>query len=198
MNDPDTFMATYKSHREARAKLSDGNKAAIFDALAAAGITSVNVEFNGEGDSGQIEAIVAFCANEATEFGNESTELPTTPVNIQQLSWGSTHPVTTAVLLSEAIETLCYNYLEETCGGWENNEGAFGDFTSPLTAARLNWNSTTASPTSTPRTIHSEGGKHGTSISPFTVESLSSVKKWSPSPSSITSASMTGSTPIGS
>jgi hypothetical protein len=31
-------------------------------------------------------------------------------------------------LLSEAIETLCYSYLEQEHGGWENNDGAFGTF----------------------------------------------------------------------
>ena len=30
--------------------------------------------------------------------------------------------------LPEAIETLCYGYLEQYQGGWENNDGAFGSF----------------------------------------------------------------------
>ena len=30
--------------------------------------------------------------------------------------------------LEEAIENLCYDYLEETHGGWENNDGGFGEF----------------------------------------------------------------------
>lgn len=35
------------------------NKATVMDALAAAGITSVEVEFDGHGDDGQIESIEA-------------------------------------------------------------------------------------------------------------------------------------------
>ena len=30
--------------------------------------------------------------------------------------------------LYEAIETLCYDYLEQKHAGWENNEGAHGTF----------------------------------------------------------------------
>jgi hypothetical protein len=30
--------------------------------------------------------------------------------------------------LCAAIETLCYDYLEQTNGGWENNDGGFGEF----------------------------------------------------------------------
>jgi hypothetical protein len=30
--------------------------------------------------------------------------------------------------LQDAIETLAYDYLEETHYGWENNDGAFGTF----------------------------------------------------------------------
>jgi hypothetical protein len=36
-----------------------GNKAALFDALASAGITTVVVQFDGCGDSGQVESIEA-------------------------------------------------------------------------------------------------------------------------------------------
>ena len=30
--------------------------------------------------------------------------------------------------LHDAIETLCYDYLSQTHGGWENNDGAYGTF----------------------------------------------------------------------
>jgi hypothetical protein len=31
--------------------------------------------------------------------------------------------------MAEAIEQLCYDFLEQEHGGWENNDGAFGEFT---------------------------------------------------------------------
>jgi hypothetical protein len=121
MNDTDTTMSIYDRHRQARAQQSEGNKRAVFDALAAANITSVLVEFDGEGDSGQINNVTGF-------RGEERVETPTTNVTLQLVSWGDNEPVPTKSVLNEAIETLCYDYLEDTHGGWENNDGAFGEF----------------------------------------------------------------------
>jgi hypothetical protein len=121
MNDADPAISDYERHRQARAQLSKGNKDAVFDALAAAGITQVRVEFDGEGDSGQINTVTAF-------HGEERADLPTIAVSVQNVAWGNADPVTTQSTLESAIETLCYDYLNETHGGWENNEGGFGEF----------------------------------------------------------------------
>ncbi len=121
MIDLDTFMSNYNRRREAVAKLSQINKGAVFDVLANANITLVSVEFDGEGDSGQITGLLAF-------RNDERVELPATTVNIQQVSYGNTEPVTAESPLHEAIETLCYDLLEESHGGWENNDGAYGEF----------------------------------------------------------------------
>jgi hypothetical protein len=121
MNDTDTVMSDYERERQARVKISEGNKNAVFDALATVNITLVHVEFDGEGDSGQIESVTAF-------RDEDRAELPSTTVAIQQVAWGDAPPVTTQSPLGSAIETLCYDYLEESNGGWENNEGAFGEF----------------------------------------------------------------------
>lgn len=121
MNDPNSVMSEYEAYRRARKKLSEGNKRAIFKALTAAGITEVRVAFDGEGDSGQIESVTAMArAKDVT--------LPAKQVTIRQLSRVGAKPVSTRESLPAAIETLCYDYLEETHGGWENNEGAFGEF----------------------------------------------------------------------
>jgi hypothetical protein len=53
MRDIDEFMASYQNHQKALAEANAINKNAAFDALAAAGIATVNVESDGEGDSGQ-------------------------------------------------------------------------------------------------------------------------------------------------
>jgi hypothetical protein len=121
MNDAETIMTTYDRHRQARKEQSEGNKSAVFDALAAANITSVLVEFDGEGDGGQIESVTAV-------RGEEPTDISATNVTLQQVSWGNPEPVATALSLQEAIETLCYDYLEESHAGWENNDGGFGEF----------------------------------------------------------------------
>lgn len=121
MNDPNTTLSDYERHRQIRAQLNERNKAAVFDALAAAGISRVLVEFDGEGDDGQISSVTAFCGEERTEF-------PQTTVSIQEIAWGNTNAVTTEMTLEGAIETLCYDYLEVTHDGWVNNDGAFGEF----------------------------------------------------------------------
>src|ERR1017187_6492097 len=72
MNDPDTVMSQFERHRQARAKLSEGNKGVVFDALAAANITQVHVEFDGEGDSGQIESVLAFRGEERAELSDNN------------------------------------------------------------------------------------------------------------------------------
>jgi len=38
--------------------------------------------------------------------------------------------MTTAdIALREAIETACYDFLTQEHAGWENNDGAYGEFT---------------------------------------------------------------------
>ena len=64
----DDFETRYARHKELRAKANEINKAVLFDALASAGITSIHVEFDGEGDSGQINGVAAFCGDEPAEL----------------------------------------------------------------------------------------------------------------------------------
>jgi hypothetical protein len=121
MIDANDFMASYENYRKALADANLINKAAVFDALAALAITSVIVEFDGAGDSGQIESVIA-------SAGETRATLPGNPVTLRHVSCGNHTPTVTPTVLPEAIETLCYGYLEQEYGGWENNDGAFGNF----------------------------------------------------------------------
>ena len=98
------------------------NKTALFDALAAAGITTVFVNFDGCGDSGQIEMLEA-------KAGDDVIPLPTVQIEIASAVWGSATIDRQTRPLEEAIEILVYDVLNETHGGWENNDGACGEFT---------------------------------------------------------------------
>jgi len=122
MNDTEDFTAAYRRHNELLAQCNRLNKITVFDALAAAGIDSVTVTFDGEGDSGQIEDVSACSAG-------GPRPLPDIQIEIRRVSWGSEEPEKTQATLCDAIEELCYDFLSETHGGWENNDGAFGDFT---------------------------------------------------------------------
>lgn len=107
---------------ELAAQVLPRNKAVLFDALAAAGIAVVMVFFDGYGDSGQIEEVQA-------KTGDLVITLPPDQIEIAVLEWGvdETQPITMSV--RDAIERLAYAFLAETHSGWENNDGAYGDFT---------------------------------------------------------------------
>lgn len=102
--------------------LRPGNKAALFDALAAAGITSVLVHFDGYGDSGQIEDIDLMA-------GDQPAALPTQNIELASVAHDGKEIERHTRSVRDAIEGMTYDFLQETHCGWENNEGAYGDFT---------------------------------------------------------------------
>ena len=116
--------------REQIAEVRPINKAALFDALAKAGVTRVVVSFDGSGDSGQIESIDAFAGDNTVDLPAAQIELAYPADNRGGLN-RTTHTV------QDAIETLAYDMLEEEHDGWENNDGAFGEFAWDLTADTL-------------------------------------------------------------
>jgi hypothetical protein len=116
------FDQEYARHKQAVAKANELNKTVLFDALAALGVTSITVDFDGEGDSGQINSVAAF-------INDQPFQLPTTALTIHHSSWGSEDLMPRETRLEQAIEDVCYGYLEQTNGGWENNDGAYGEFT---------------------------------------------------------------------
>jgi len=122
---PDNANSEFEAQRAAfnrlDAEMRPRNKTAVFDALAAAGITHVIVSFDGEGDSGQIENIEA-------KKGDDIVSLPGVEIEIRRAHWGMTEPECLVLTLSDAVEQLAYDCLEQKHGGWENNEGAYGEF----------------------------------------------------------------------
>lgn len=129
--DPETIdiaaiVASYfteQAERNRRAgELRPANKTALFDALAAAGITQVVVTFDGCGDSGQIEEIDA-------RSEDDMVPLPPDEIMICSAAWGDPGFVARTMTVEQAIEQLAYDFLSETHGGWENDDGAYGEFT---------------------------------------------------------------------
>lgn len=118
------FRADQEAYRASAAAIRPHNRTALFDALAAAGITRVVVRFDGYGDSGQIEDITAYDASGA------ETGLPDAPrITLLRTQHGAPEAVSEVHGIGDALESLAYGFLAETHGGWENNDGAFGDFT---------------------------------------------------------------------
>jgi len=133
---PDT--ASWLAQQQAHARLSESirpeNKAVLFEALTQVGITTVLVEFDGYGDSGQIEDISAHAGP------NIAVNLPECNVEIARVEYGSLEIVRETYTVKKAIERLAYDFLEETHGGWENNEGAYGDFLFDVAARTITLN----------------------------------------------------------
>lgn len=125
------FWENYYRRRKTLARANESNKALVFDELARAGITRVTVTFDGEGDSGQIEVIVAY-AGEATLI-----PVPRILLTINVVPWNATEINQGETSLPEAIESLCYDYLAQEHDGWENNDGANGEFVFDVTACTV-------------------------------------------------------------
>jgi hypothetical protein len=124
------IMGAYEIHCRALAEANALNKTAVFDALASAGITCVVVTFDGEGDSGQIERVQAYAQK-------GDTKLPFKAIEVAQAAWNAQKLDISSVPLAQAIETLSYDYLEQEHGGWENNDGAYGEFTFHVAERRI-------------------------------------------------------------
>ena len=110
------------AHNRLHDELHPRNKTALFDALAAAGITLVIVCFDGYGDSGQIENI-------EVKSGDVTVAMPQADIEIARAVWDQAEPERSLISVADAIEQLAYDFLEQTHGGWEDNDGAYGDFT---------------------------------------------------------------------
>ena len=126
----DPFVASWeqkeRAYRERACAVLEGNKKVLFGILAEHGITAVIVNFDGYGDSGQIEDITA-------QSSDVIVELPDERIEIFRPGWDSPDVERQTHTVREAIEALSYDFLAQTHCGWENNDGAYGDFTFSVT-----------------------------------------------------------------
>ena len=118
----DEYESKYQAHHELEAETLPRNKAVLFDALAAAGIATVTVEFEGSGDSGQMEKPCARAADETV------IDLPSQAVEIERVDW-NLGPLKEQLALPDAVEIMAWGLLGEAHGGWENDDGGYGEFT---------------------------------------------------------------------
>jgi hypothetical protein len=130
MTSTQDFGLRWAQHSAAIAKANGLNKGIVFDALSAAGITHVAVGFDGEGDQGQIDSVAAHA-------GSETVEFPATTITLYRAECGYDELATHEIPLRDAVEELCYGYLEQEYGGWENNDGAFGEFAFDVAQRRI-------------------------------------------------------------
>lgn len=125
------YIAMEASHRSLSASLRPANKADLFAILAGAGIARVTVEFDGCGDSGQIESV------EAVGMDGAPCALPATSLSIRKAVWGNPDPQHHDMTVSDAVETFAYDLLGDTHQGWEINDGAYGTFVFDVAAGAI-------------------------------------------------------------
>jgi hypothetical protein len=106
--------------RQCASILSD-NKRSLFDVLASARIDTVEVTFNGYADEGQIDGAVA-------DGEGGDTDLQSIHVEIARVERGNQIVTRQTLSVKDAIEKLVYDLLQQTYFGWQDNQGAYGDF----------------------------------------------------------------------
>ena len=123
--DYEKWQEDARHQREAIASKVAAAKMALFDVLESHGIAFVVVGFDGSGDSGQIDGILAH--DESGVVDLPDVKLPT--IDIESVVFGAGTDVDTVdMAISDVIETLAYDLLAGEHGGRENNDGAYGEF----------------------------------------------------------------------
>jgi hypothetical protein len=116
------IMAEQAEREAAEMALHAGNKEVLFDGLRLVGIAHVLVNFDGSGDGGQIESI------DARNDLDASVTLPAAQITFAGIDWQSGAPTERRLTLEGAVEELVYDLLSDTHSGWQDNDGAYGEF----------------------------------------------------------------------
>ena len=130
----DDIMAQIKADQLKKADRVKYHANLLFDTLAQTKVSSIEVSFEGCGDSGQIEAVDYTDANGK---GIDETYLDKVIVKgSAKTSYHKWDEKKKKMVLTEAkegnvreiIEEICYDKLGASHGGWEINEGSYGTF----------------------------------------------------------------------
>ena len=126
------IMAKIRQEQEKKAEKSKVNAKALFDTLADTRVVSIEVTFDGCGDSGQINDIIF------TDYRGKELSSPKLVVKGSHLGhqhqWDEKKKEFVEVGggegdVSAIVEEICYDRLGAHHGGWEINEGSYGTFT---------------------------------------------------------------------
>ena len=114
---------------------NEQEKTTLLTQLNLLGAKKVRVEFQGGGDSGQVEYV---------GYQDKNDEWNTIPDEITswtKQTYGSQEPQQERISLDEVLEDLCYRALDKTGLDWYNNDGGQGalviDFTKSPTLIKL-------------------------------------------------------------
>jgi hypothetical protein len=109
--------------------LHPANKAAIFDALEAAGIAYVEVPFHGSGDEGFVGEPTAYLSTGTAETPQFTPiDLPTVMIGWSRLSDDGKETIID-LPLSNALDDAAWDCSYATSHSWEDHDGAEGTVT---------------------------------------------------------------------
>jgi hypothetical protein len=154
MIEPNSFVQQYARHARLLAEANDQNMSAVFEALEGTPVTRLHVSFDGACNSGRITGVTAYA-------GDATAAMPPRKLELQRAAWGSDTLQPSVQVLESAIEDLCYDLLEHYHGGWENDDGARGQFeidVEKLTVT-LEFNPKLTETTQNQHTIAAQGGR---------------------------------------
>jgi hypothetical protein len=106
------YDANLAAYRVLSARMRPPNRAALFEALAAARISHVIVTIDPDDDDGRI-AQLALIADD------RSTRLPQGPISLSIPQWGLPDPIPLELSIPHAIERMAYDCLEQAYGTCE-------------------------------------------------------------------------------
>lgn len=122
----DVSFITYEARCAAAVRLRKEslpqNKRVLFDALLAAGIATVTISFDGYGDEGKVGPLEAFDAQ------NNNATLPIASLTMIEIDFDASATRRVETTISDFLQEIAYDLLRDTYRGWEDNEGAYGEF----------------------------------------------------------------------
>lgn len=123
----DHWLEQMLAEEQRRRKRLPAVKALLCEALKARGITTVSIEYDGEGDSGQVNDIQAFDGKQQ-------------PVSLDQpvtLAIHKPEEPTAYATLREALDDFAWTILGIYHDGFWNNDGGFGNIAIDTSKARV-------------------------------------------------------------
>ena len=139
--DMKNIMEEIRKSQEKKAEKSKVNAKALFDTLADTRVVSIEVTFDGCGDSGQINDII-FKDHRDKELSRPKLVVKGSHLGHQH-QWDEKKKEFVEVGggegdVSAIVEEICYDRLGAHHGGWEINEGSYGTFSFDVLNRKIN------------------------------------------------------------
>jgi hypothetical protein len=134
-NDPfNDAIGSYEAHQAAHQARMQEIKPFVLDQLLRSGVHIVTAQYDGEGDSGQINEITGYDANKQdVDLHSLKAEMPSDDSPLAALLGR----LFGACSLRDLVETYTWEILGAYHGGFENDGGGFGTFTIDVEAGTI-------------------------------------------------------------